>query len=224
MAVSEKDIKLLWGKSAGLCAYPDCLEELALHFDSVSPFTIGEMAHVIAKQPDGPRGNPQGGDDTYNNLVLLCPTHHTMIDKAPEGTYIPEIILDWKRRHEAYVKESITAKKCQNIDELKKEISTLLIENKSIWNLWGPESNFAKQNLLSNTVEFWQFRKLDKIIPNNNKIINLIEKSIYLLNRNQKEIFYSFKQHAEGFERNTYERMDFYPQFPIAFEKEFLNG
>lgn len=44
---------------------------------------MGEMAHVIGRKPGGPRSDSSAGtDDSYDNLILLCPNHHTMIDKA----------------------------------------------------------------------------------------------------------------------------------------------
>ncbi len=48
-----KDVKLLWGGAANRCAFPDCKIELA---PSGSVNTIGEMAHIIAESPNGPRG------------------------------------------------------------------------------------------------------------------------------------------------------------------------
>ena len=44
---------------------------------------IGQMAHVIAESPKGPRGEDLPADNTYNNLILLCPTHHVTVDNAP---------------------------------------------------------------------------------------------------------------------------------------------
>ena len=72
--IPEKDIKMLWGRAAGRCSYPQCQIE-CIAFVSDTPFIIGEMAHIVAKAPSGPRGIPSCGDNTYDNLILLCPTH-----------------------------------------------------------------------------------------------------------------------------------------------------
>ena len=83
MAVKEKNIKLLWGRSGNRCAI--CHMELS--FDSKhSPasFPLGEQAHIVAEESTGPRGESILTPDErnrYHNLILLCPSHHTMIDK-----------------------------------------------------------------------------------------------------------------------------------------------
>src|ERR1019366_4311808 len=102
MSINSKDTKKLWGLAAGRCSRPGCDEE-CIRLLASNPTVIGEMAHVIAQSPKGPRGVQQGGEDTYENLILLCPTHHSEIDKAPAGTFPPGILLDWKKQHEAEV-------------------------------------------------------------------------------------------------------------------------
>lgn len=76
MSIKSLDIKMLYGRSKGKCNMCglDLLE---------NDIHIGEMAHVIAKNSKGPRGENLPTDNTYNNLILLCPNHHSMVDKAP---------------------------------------------------------------------------------------------------------------------------------------------
>jgi hypothetical protein len=71
MAVSEKDIKILWGLAAGRCSRPDYTQECIRILDSADPTVIGEMAHVIAKKPDGPRGQVGGGESTGRCAIKL---------------------------------------------------------------------------------------------------------------------------------------------------------
>jgi 5-methylcytosine-specific restriction endonuclease McrA len=80
--ISEPEIKKLWGRSAGLCAFPGCGTD-CLPVLSGNVAVIGEMAHIIAREPDGTRGEPEGGPNDYDNLILLCPTCHTLVDKEP---------------------------------------------------------------------------------------------------------------------------------------------
>lgn len=76
MSIRSLDIKKLYGRSAGRCNF--C--EMILVEEDVH---IGQMAHVIAESPKGPRGEDLPADNTYNNLILLCPTHHVTVDNAP---------------------------------------------------------------------------------------------------------------------------------------------
>lgn len=66
-----------------------------------------EIAHIIAQNINGPRGNVANRDfvdiDGYDNLILLCPTHHTMIDRDVD-IYTVEKLKEIKYLHEEWVK------------------------------------------------------------------------------------------------------------------------
>lgn len=218
MAIPDIDIKKLWGLAAGRCSKPGCGDECVKFLDATNPTIIGEMAHVIAKRPDGPRGIPEGGADSYENLILLCPTHHTEIDKAPEGVFTVEVIHEWKRAHEQQVKDSFRSPRFSNRKDLAMAIKRLLVKSKSAWAQYGPESNEAARNPLSNLHEIWTLRKLDTVVPNNRRIVQMIEFNQELIDINDYSVAAKFVEHAEGFERNCYVRTEGVPRFPIDFE------
>lgn len=61
---------------------------------------------------DGPRGESPmtaAERDEYSNLILLCPTDHTVIDKAPDD-YTVESLHKMKEDHEAWVQASLKPK------------------------------------------------------------------------------------------------------------------
>ena len=95
-----KDIKILWGRSGNRCAI--CKTELTC--DGAIE-TIGEITHVISQSPDGPRGDallPFDKRSEYSNLILLCPNHHSEIDKNPESWPTTKL-QDIKCQHEEWV-------------------------------------------------------------------------------------------------------------------------
>lgn len=218
MAISEKDVKKLWGLAAGRCSRPGCAAECVKFLNGEDPIVIGEMAHVIAKKPDGPRGGQAAGDDTYDNLILLCPTHHTEVDKAPLAFPVA-LLHEWKKTHEEHVRASFQSPRFQNSRELGLAIRRLLVANHVTWNRYGPESEEARRNPLSNLHRFWGFRKLDTIVPNNRRVIEIIEQNKEMLDIDDFKICAAFVEHAEGFERNCYERLEGVPQFPLEFDK-----
>lgn len=68
---------------------------------------VGEEAHIVAEADDGPRGNdemPKSERNSYANIILLCPTHHTFIDKEEGVHYSVEFLREMKRNHEALVR------------------------------------------------------------------------------------------------------------------------
>ncbi|MGI5207496.1 SAVMC3_10250 family protein [Spirillospora sp. CA-108201] len=63
---------------------------------------MGELAHIIPANLRGPRGQSEReltetGRAMRENIIMLCPTCHTLIDKAPEK-YPADLLRNWKRR------------------------------------------------------------------------------------------------------------------------------
>ena len=214
------DIQVLWGRAAGRCSCPNCREKLIHSLDRGNPYHLGEMAHIIAQGKSGPRANGSPPVHTYDNLILLCPTHHSQVDKAPEQFPV-QLLRDWKEKHENWVDSALSEHKCNGIGELKSMVCDLLLENRTTWSEFGPESPIAKHNPGSNAYELWHMRKLATIIPNNKKIINLIVKNKELLTPSQLREFLRFKSHSAAFEANSIDRLDYYPRFPVSFATEF---
>jgi hypothetical protein len=102
MTISSRTRKILWARSGNECAFADCKQELIVFGTDGATTVIGEEAHIVAQKRDGPRGDgsPPGGDiDGVANLILVCPTHHRLIDDQPQNFGI-EMLAQIKRSHE----------------------------------------------------------------------------------------------------------------------------
>lgn len=221
MAISEADGKLLWGRAAGICSNPSCRTDLTAILQDSNSYNVGEIAHIIARSEDGLRGEEGGGSDKYPNLILLCPTCHRHIDKSPEGTFTVEQLHRWKSDHEYAIRLRMSEVAYENIDELKRAVSKLLMENHLIWEEYGPQSKVAKEDHGSNSYKIWNLRKLGTVIPNNQKIINMVEANMKLLDADAYKAFLLFKNHATSFEANQYCRVSSYALFPEVFSERF---
>jgi len=125
--MQEKEIKLLWGRSGNRCAI--CKLELTPDGDRE---TLGEMAHILARSTDGPRGDSTLTSDErnkYKNLILLCPTHHTEIDKNFKD-WPAEKLRIIKEKHEAWVSEQLNT---GNITIAKIDNAEFLHNRMSVW-------------------------------------------------------------------------------------------
>lgn len=91
----------LWVKAAGRCEFRGCNEPVWRNNLTLSDGNFGEMAHIIAASPDGPRGNEESADlrIDYSNLMLLCQRCHKEIDDDP-ARYSAELLRQWKQEHE----------------------------------------------------------------------------------------------------------------------------
>src|SRR3954453_10991449 len=109
VAIPDDERLKLWVRSGGRCTLcKDYLLEGAL---TVRALFIGEMAHMVgqANAAGSPRGkNPMPVEDRHlaENLILLCPSCHTEIDKRGALDLVTvEWLKEQKREHETRVRE-----------------------------------------------------------------------------------------------------------------------
>lgn len=222
MAIGLADAKMLWGRAGGRCSNPECRADLTRTKEN-HLVLIGEMAHLIAQSADGPRGTAGGGPDTYGNLVLLCPNCHTTIDKAPE-LYPAEVLKAWKLGREREVEQAGQEELFQSFSDLKRQVATLLAQNRAIFDSVGPRSRIAEIDPGSDAFDLWVARKLDTILPNNVRIVNMLDANVGLLPDEAIDLAGAFKEHALAFSDQQYQRREFYPLFPHDFGRYFSYG
>ena len=97
------DRALIWSRSGGVCCFPECNVMCVEEANNINPSAIiGQIAHIHSKSNAGPRANPFLCDqqrDAYPNLILLCPTHHRLVD-ARENSYTVDELRRWKTESE----------------------------------------------------------------------------------------------------------------------------
>ena len=70
------------------------------------------MAHIFSASNKGPRNKvslTESQRGQYENLLLLCPDCHTIIDKA-DDEYPDSIIKSWKIEHEDRINQLFNIK------------------------------------------------------------------------------------------------------------------
>jgi hypothetical protein len=216
--ISEHDLKLLWGRAAGRCSR--CREDLTPELQSGSALVLGEMAHVVARRINGPRGSdgfPVELLDSYDNHILLCPTDHTRIDKAPQEFSV-EQILAWKNAHEQWVRDCLSGMRLATRRELGSMLGRLLRANKQIF---AAARESAESNPLGDGRLLWELRKASTVIPNNRQIVALIEANEDLLSDLEFETFVRFREHAADLEFSTFYGTERNPNalFPSEFQE-----
>ncbi len=100
----QRDVKLLFGLSAGRCNEPTCGKACIVPAADDDPAVIADIAHIEGHSPGSARHNPDlDSVDCYQNWILLCANHHRLVD-AQATTYPVELLQRWKQDHEAWVK------------------------------------------------------------------------------------------------------------------------
>lgn len=105
---SVATLKILFAQSRNRCAAPDCTNEIVASGTPVdAPTVVGQVAHIVARSPDGPRGDANFSRAKLHdesNLILLCAHHHSIVD-AQDSTYTVEELRRWKKQHLAVDEE-----------------------------------------------------------------------------------------------------------------------
>ena len=225
MAISDKSKKILWAAAAGQCSFEGCSARLFDNGVLGKEFTIGEMAHIEGERLGSNRHNPAQPEeekDHYTNLILLCPTHHTLIDKKEnEETYTVDVLKKMKSEHELRITNSCTVNDpC--LKEIAVTISSFLMDSKAIWKLYGPESDLAHRNPHDENIHaLWVTQRLSVIVPNNRNIAKLLDQHRGLFSSaEQQQIISLFLLHAQSYEEWVHGTLPYIAvlRFPTEFE------
>lgn len=121
-------IKRLFALSGNRCVFPDCFNPLV----DPSGKVTGRICHIRGRK-GGQRFDVTQMDAErhgFDNLVLLCPIHHDIVDADPK-TYTVARLLEMKQQHEAKV--------C-SVGEPTDEVAKRLIANGEVP---GPSATFV---------------------------------------------------------------------------------
>lgn len=101
---------ILFAKSGGRCQFEGCNKYLLRDDITSEELNDANIAHIVASSSNGPRGacNSHELSDDINNLMLLCKTHHKLVDDNPEE-YTVEKLTEMKLSQERKVKELLDA-------------------------------------------------------------------------------------------------------------------
>lgn len=190
----------LFADSAGFCQNPACLRKLFVDTDTRNVH-IAEMAHIFAANNSGPRANTTLSEEargTYENLILLCPSCHTIIDKAPED--FPDDLLEkWKQHHIRCIAEVFGAVTYSCRSDTRKAIEPILAENRAIFQEYGPDNDY-RVNPESELAQVWQRKVLSHVLPNNRKCLAVLDANRKHLFERELLTLEQFRQHVDDLE------------------------
>lgn len=141
--ISAMQRQLLVHTSGSRCSLANCRRELAIGGNAF----IGEIALIESFAERGARYNPETPVESLvsqDNLILLCPTCHRLVDKQPE-IYTADWLREAKLKHLKTLEAAIAPE--QPFDfKLDEHTEVSLKEAVSIW----------EKNRHNASEEFWQ--------------------------------------------------------------------
>jgi hypothetical protein len=187
----------LFADSGGYCQKPGCAEPLFIDLAS-NCIHIAEIAHIIAAGDEGPRADARtlgAQRGHYDNLILLCPTCHTTIDKAPDQ-FPDSLVTRWKRDHKQRIQHMFGAASYADRRLLRSRIESILVENRSVFDQYGPhlESMLDPE---SASAALWKRKVLTSILPNNRRLLAILDANRHLLTDRERAVLEEFRQHVD---------------------------
>jgi len=199
--ISDYVQRKLYAESMGRCMNPECQKELFKDNGDII-----EKAHII------PFCDTM--DNSFENLIVLCPNCHTDFDK--NSLFSSDEVKMWKQIREQEL-DRIFNKKYATFDDLSNEVAPLLLENKTIYELYYQD----------NIKELWNNFE-GKILANNRKLRKILENNFDLIQRHPDkdysnlELVHSFLTHINEFEATRLEEeKNRHVLFPVEINSMF---
>jgi hypothetical protein len=162
---------------------------------------IAEIAHILAGSDDGPRALvslPQEARGEYENLILLCPSCHTLIDKAPDA-YPDRVVRDWKLAHRARIMAAFGAVEYESRHAVRHAIEPILAANRSIFETYGPLNDY-RFNPESDVASQWRRKVVGQVLPNNRRLLAILDANRRHLTDREQMVLERFRQHVDDLE------------------------
>lgn len=213
----------LFGEAAGHCL--SCLGKLFPE-EMGGLKHIAEMAHVIPHGDKGPRyeERPEGAFDvdSYENLILLCPTCHTIIDKNPEA-YPRNTLLGWKSSHLSNLAKKQGIVRYEKRSQVREALVGGMAENRAIWEKYAPsEGSDFEFDPESATAKTWSHRMRSVILPNHYRIQSIIGMNLHHATDGERGTFGEYQEHVRGLTaRHVCDEPGGVSRFPAAMEAIF---
>ena len=193
---SRRIQKMLWSESMGHCMNPKCHNDLFR--DNAN---IGEHAHI--------KPNADGGDVSFNNLLVLCRHCHKTIDDNPDQ-WPSNMLRQWKKARNSEIRQRFT-EKFASFEDLKSVVVPILERNGRIFDSYGPTGDPSEDVIRH---KLW-LRFEGELIANNRRLEEILIANKGLLHIANQNIVQDFVTHAQEFiqtrEETPVSRVNLFP-------------
>jgi hypothetical protein len=100
--LKPRDETRVWHEAGARCMYRGCGEDLSRTSLTTKSAAAAYLAHIVASDEDGPRGDPQWShrlSDDPDNVMLMCDEHHRLIDRIDVLGHSREYLQAMRSEH-----------------------------------------------------------------------------------------------------------------------------
>lgn len=111
-ALNDKAIRQVWHDAGGRCMFEGCGKDLGRTSLTTKRAQIAYLAHIIAADKDGPRGEEKQSfilSDEPENIMLMCDEHHRYIDRIAVDAYQAARLNAMRLNHVRFVEDQLNA-------------------------------------------------------------------------------------------------------------------
>jgi len=137
--------------------------------------SIVERAHIVGHSVSGPRGSEALSVEqrsSSENIVLLCPNCHTLVDKSPEE-YPAGRLLAAKRARRDAVERLGRVRTFENRRQARQYVDAILMRNRAVFHSLGPDGVGGLAS--TDAAAKWSDAVLRDIVPGNELIVALVD-------------------------------------------------
>ncbi len=208
--IPRRTQRMLWSESMGHCMNPQCRKDL---FQNDA--NVGELAHI---EP-----NADGGDVSFDNLLVLCRHCHKTIDDNPQQ-WPRDVLRHWKGDRNSEIKQRFT-ERFASFADLKNVVVPILVRNGRIFDSYGPTGDPSADAMRH---RLW-LRFEGELIANNRRLEQILTENKELLHPENQNIIEDFVAHAREFiqtrEQAPVSRVNLFPnEVNSVFGIERVNG
>lgn len=105
--ISEKTAQKVWADAGARCMFHGCSKDLSEIPLWTKTARVGYLAHIVASDPAGPRGNQADSHrlaDCPDNIMLMCDEHHRLIDSFAPQYYTADVLNEMRQSHRDMVR------------------------------------------------------------------------------------------------------------------------
>ncbi len=213
----------LFIESAGTCLL--CQNSLFPTSPGGRSIQVAERAHIIPHSPEGPRGDAARENvavDDPANLVLLCPTCHTKVDKAADE-YPVTALLDQKRRRAEAVARVGGVIVFSTREQARTAVVALLNANRASFETYGPGPNGSLSTL--EAAAKWRAVVLEELVPRNKLLVSSVELNAELASPTDRKVAAALNIHTADLEAKHRDDTLLAParRFPADADNLFLD-
>lgn len=109
-AISPATANRVWLDAAGRCMYRGCCRDLSTIPLSTKIAKAGYLAHIVASDPRGPRGDPATShalSDSAENIMLMCDEHHRLVDRIDEAGHPTNVLVNMREERVRSVRSAL---------------------------------------------------------------------------------------------------------------------